>query len=463
MGVNFSAFEIGRRALHANQIGIAVTGQNIANVNTPGYSRQRVLLSPSPSDGSKVRLAGNGVTVDGVRAARDQFIESRLQTETGITGRLEAKRDALSPLDAVFNDSTTNGGIQSALVGFFGAFRDLETRPTSVPLRVAVTSNAETLTAAFHGTRSRLVDIRAGADNALRSTVDDVNTLAQKAADLNVQIRLIENTGGSASDLIDQRSETIRQLSELTGARAIETDDGLVTLTLGDGRALVAGGQAFSLAAASTPPDGLATLTLDGQPVSITDGKIRGLQEAIGEIGAHITSLDQLAESLSARVNTLHASGSDLDGNNGTNFFATPVSGPVTAANIDISATIKADPRLVVAASSGAGSGDATIARGLAGLLQDKTSVVGTETVSYESFYAALVTEAGRGIRSTDDALTTQQLILAQTQAQRDSVSSVSLDEEAINLLQYQKAYEAAARFLKVADEMTQTILSLAQ
>jgi flagellar hook-associated protein 1 FlgK len=117
---------------------------------------------------------------------------------------------------------------------------------------------------------------------------------------------------------------------------------------------------------------------------------------------------------------------------------------------------------LVVTAANGAGSGDATIARSLAGLLQDETSVVGTQTGSYDSFYASLVTEAGLGVRSAEDALSTQQVILTQTQAQRDSVSGVSLDEEAINLLQYQKAYEAAARFLKVADEMTQTILSLA-
>ncbi len=460
MGVNFSAFEIGRRALRTSQLGVTVTGQNIANVNTPGYTRQRVELPPV---GTNLRPSTDGVTPDGIRALRDQFVETRLQTETGITGRLEARRDALAPVDAVFNDTNTASGIHSALTGFFNSFRDLEAQPTSVLLRANVVAKAETLAQAFHTTRGRLTEIRTDADAQLRSNVDEVNKLAQQVAELNAQIRKAENVGENPAGLRDQRGEAARQLSELTGARAIETETGQVTLTLGDGRALVVGDQANALTATSAPPDGLAALTLDGQPVNLTDGKLRGLQEAIGEISGYIISLDQLAESFTQRVNTLHASGSDLDGNNGTNFFNVSGGGSVTAANIEVAAALKDNPRLVVTAANGAGNGDATIARGLAGLLQDQSSVVGTQTGSYESFYAGLVMQAGADIKTTEDALSTQQLILAQTQAQRDSISGVSLDEEAVNLLQYQKAYEAAARFLKVADEMTQTILSLAQ
>jgi flagellar hook-associated protein 1 len=459
MGVNFSAFEIGRRALRASQLGLTITGQNIANVNTPGYTRQQVQLPPL---GTSLLPSGNGVTPDGIRALRDQFVEARLQTETGIAGRLTARRDALTPVDAVFNDANTAGGIQAALTGFFNAFSELEAQPNSAPLRAVVTAKGETLTQAFHTTRGRLIEIRNTVDAELRDTVDAVNTLAPQVASLNAQINIAENIGDNASGLRDQRGELVRQLGELTGARAIESDN-QVTLTLSDGSPLVVGGEAFTLTATSAPPDGLATLSLAGQPVNLTDGKLRGLQEAIGEVGGYITSLDQLAESLAERVNTLHASGSDLDGNNGTDFFTASGGGAVTAANIEVAAALKTNPRLVVAAANGAGSGDATIARSLAGLLRDQNSVIGGQTGSYETFYAGLVTEAGAALRTTEDALSTQQLILAQTQEQRASVSGVSLDEEAVNLLQYQKAYEAAARFLKVADEMTQTILSLAQ
>lgn len=463
MGVNFSAFEIGRRALRASQLGINITGQNIANVNTPGYTRLKVEVVPTVNNGGSIRLTSNEITQDGVRALRDQFVEARLETETGLTGRLTARRDALVPVDAAFNDSNLAGGLHSSLTSFFNSFRDLEANPTSVPLRAAVVAKADTLAAAFQTTSGRLGDIRDEADATVRNTTEQVNTLAKQVADFNVQIPLIENSGGSASELRDQRGEVVRQLAQLTGVRSIESSEGQVTLAFSDGRALVIGSEAHELQITDTPPHGLAQLSLNGQPVDFTSGELRGLSEALGEIQNQLDSLDDLAASVADRVNTLHASGSDLDGNNGTAFFTANGGGTVTASNLIVAAAIKANPRLVVAAANGAGSGDASIARGIAGLLNDKTSTIGSETTSFESFYSTLVTNAGDGVRAAEDALATQQLILQQTQAQRDAVSGVSLDEEAINLLQYQKSYEAAARFLKVADEMTQTILSLAQ
>lgn len=459
MGVNFSAFEIGRRALRASQLGVTITGQNIANVNTPGYTRQQVKLPPI---GTNLQPGGNEIGPDGLRAIRDRFVEARLNTETGLTGRLQARRDALAPVDAVFNDANTNGGIQAGLTGFFGAFRELEANPTSVPLRAVVGAKAEVLADSFQVTRGRLTEIRSNNDAAYGNGVDQVNILTEQVADLNRQVAIAENIGENASGLRDQRGELVRQLAELTGGRATEAGS-LVTFQLADGKSLVVGTQAFKLGTQSTPPDGLTEATLDGQTANFSSGKLKGLQEAITEITGQITSLDELAASVADRVNTLHTSGSDLDGNAGTDVFLANGGGAITAANIEFNSALKTNPRLIVTRAAGAGTGDATVARSLAGLLQDQTSVIGTQTGSFESFYAELVTQAGQGVQIAEDALSTQQLILAQAQAQRDSVSGVSLDEEAVNLLQYQKAYEAAARFLKVADEMTLTILSLAQ
>jgi flagellar hook-associated protein 1 len=463
MGVNFSAFEIGRRALRTSQLGINITGQNIANVNTPGYTRLKLEVTPSPTNGASLRLGNSEISADGIYAVRDQFVEARLQTETGQLGRLQARSDALAPIDAIFTEAAAGGGLQSALVGFFGAFRDLEAQPTSVSVRATVVAQAETLTTAFRTTRERLSDLRSEVNSTMLNTVERVNQLAEQVAQFNSKISIAENNGDLATDLRDQRGEVVRELAELTGARTTQDTSGSFTLTLPDGRALVVADQTFRLDAVSTPPDGLVTLEMNGQAVSLNNGKLRGLQEAVDEINGHLTSLDQLAESLADRVNTFHTSGSDLYGNPGLALFNAQGGGAVTAANIQLDAAFTANPRLIVAAAAGAGSGDATIARSLGGLLSDQSSVVGGQTGSFENFYSTLVTTAGNSVRSAEDALATQQLILAQTQAQRDSVSGVSLDEEAINLLQYQKAYEAAARFLKVADEMTQTILSLAQ
>jgi flagellar hook-associated protein 1 FlgK len=459
MGLNFSSFDIGRRALRSAQLGIDITGKNIANVNTPGYTRLKLA---NLENGSTLEVSGDKLTVDGVRQERDRLIEARLQKETANTGRLSAKRDALQPVDAVFNDASSPGGIQSALSGFFGAFRALEAQPTSVEARTSIANKAETLANAFQSARGRLGDIRSDANSEVLSTVSEANPLLQRVADLNGKISAAENLGEIAFELRDQRAQAVTELSEKIGVRVSETADGKVTLSLDDGRALVVGERAFTLGASGTP-DGSLSLQVDGEPVAISNGKLKGLQEALDEIDGQISDLDDLAGSVADRVNTLHASGSDLDGNNGTNLFASADGDPINAANISLSATIKANPRLVVGAANGAGSGDSTIAREAAGLLQDRTSLVGGQTTSFDSFYASLVTRAGSSLSSTDDLLKTQQLILSQTTAQRESVSGVSLDEEAINLLQYQRAFEAAARFLNVADEMTRTILELAR
>lgn len=459
MSLNFSAFEIGRRALFANQLGINITGQNISNVNTPGYSRQRVLLGDSVPMNFNGYSIGTGVTIQGIEAFRNRFIESRIQTETGIAGRLNAQLDSLSQVETSLQ-GTSGGGLQNALNNFFGAFRDLDANPNSVSIRAVVAQKGSALASAFQATRTRLSDIRQGADTQIRATVDEVNSLSQRVADLNNQIRNAENSGGEASALRDQRGVLANRLSELTGAHSVENADGTINLTIGEGRALVIGDRAAQVAATSAPPLGLATLTLDGEPAVFDEGTIRGLQNSIDETTKQINDLDGLAAQVVERVNNLHQTGTDLDGGAGTNFFNT--GNPVTAANISINAAITTNPRLIAASPLNQPGQNGTIAGEIANLLNDRNTTVGTRTGSFSSIFGSMLTDAGEQVSSAENNLETQAAILAQATAQREAVSGVSLDEEAVNLLQYQKAYEAAARFLKVADEMTQTILSLA-
>jgi len=461
MSINFSAFEIGRRALNANQAGISITGQNIANVNTPGYSRQRVQLVESAPMHFNGYSVGNGVTIAGVQDFRDNFIESRLQTETGIAGRLNARRDALAPVEATLQGSE-NGGLQNSLNNFFAAFRDLEANPNSVALRASVAQKGAGIANAFQTTRGRLGEIQLGTDGQIRAKLEQANSLSEKIADLNLKIQTSEATGGIASGLRDQRGEYAKQISEITGARATQNSDGTLTVTIGEGRPLVSGEKAFRLTVTNTPPLGLSSIAIDGQPAVFDEGSIRGLQEALAETSKQIGTLDGLAASVVSRVNILHTSGTDLDGNAGIKFFDDSTT-PVTAANIKINAAITANPRLVVASPLNQPGQTGTVAGAIANLLTDQTSTVNSQTGSFSSIFSSMISLAGEQVRTADDALQTQSAIISQLSAQRESVSGVSLDEEAINLMQYQKAYEAAARFMKIADEMTQTILSLAQ
>jgi flagellar hook-associated protein 1 len=463
MGLNFSSYELSRRALVANQLGMAVTGQNIANVNTPGYTRQKVALASTETRLIGTQMTAAGVSVEGFISFRDRFVESRLQRETAIAGRWEAQRDALSPVDAVFNEAE-GGGISSAMNSFFGSFRDLEAYPSSVPLRAVAVEKGNLLVTAFHATAARLQDIRTDVDTRTRIMANDVNSLTSQIAALNQNIREGEYKGETTSELRDKRAETMRQLSELTGAYGVEADDHTLTVTIGDGRALVLGTKAETIDPVPQPPSGLVTLMLNGTPAVFSSGKLRGLIDARGQIESRMTELDELAQGIAERVNTLHTAGTDLDGNPGTPFFAVPDNGqPVTAGSISVSSALRVNPRLVVTSQLAQPASAASTAGAIANLLTDTSSTVGSQTGSFSSIYARIVSNAGAGVKSADDAYQTQQFMLTQTTAQRDAVSGVSLDEEAINLLQYQRAYEAAARFLKVADEMTQMILALGQ
>src|SRR5438132_2541293 len=166
MSINFSAYEIGRRALTASHIGIDVTGQNIANVNTPGYSRRGVHVVESAITDITGHTIATGVQVAGITSFRNDFIQSRIQTETGVTGRLSAERDALSAVEPILQ-GTENGGLQAAMNGFFGSFRDLEARPDSLPLRSVVAQRGAALASTFRSTRAGLDDIRSGLDRQM--------------------------------------------------------------------------------------------------------------------------------------------------------------------------------------------------------------------------------------------------------------------------------------------------------
>lgn len=461
MGINFSAFEIGRRALRAQQLGIAVAGQNIANVNTPGYTRQQLLLAPAPPDGSRPISIGVGVVVQGVAAARDRFIEARLQRETGIAGRLNAERDVFAVIEGAFGNAS-EGGVGQALTSFFNSFRDLEANPTSVPLRTSVVARAVDLANAFHLTRSRLQSVYRDAQVEAGALVEEVNRLAAQVAELNRQISIAAKTGNISSALEDQRGEIVKRLTELVGVNAVENPGGDVTLTFSDGRALVLNDRAFAMNMISVA-NGVPIITLDGQPISADSGRIGGLLNAVSAVDGHIVALDGLAAAVAARVNQLHTSGEDLDGNAGVTFFVSSNGGPIDAATLSVNPALTASPRRVVAAATGAGNGDATVARAIANLISDSNQTVGSRSGSFTSIFSSIVADAGDQLRVAEDGLAAQQSIVAQVVAQRESVSGVSLDEEAINLMQYQRAYEAAARFLKVADEMTQTLIALGQ
>jgi flagellar hook-associated protein 1 FlgK len=460
MATLFSSLEIGRKSLYAQQIALQVTGNNIANVNTPNYTRQKVVLTPSFTVPTAAGQLGTGVDVLKIEAVRDQFIEARVQNVTQEQSKQEALSNNLSQVEAVFNIGKQ--GIQDGITNFFNSWSALSTDPESASLRNSVVTAAKNLTSNVQGSYNQLVDLRQNINKNVIDAVNQINSLASNIAAINVQISLTENTGTGASNLRDERTRLLGQLSGLVDINYYETEDGSFTISTSGGNALVTGGQANPLTTTATAPAGMVQINSGYQDItsSIKGGALAGLLETRDKaIPDYQDRLDTLAQSLITQVNTVHAAGTNLQIPPGTNlnFFAPTVVGSSPARYFSLDNAILADSKNIAAAQS-TSPGDNANSIAIADLANQKLLSGNTETFS--QYYGSLQFAIGNDSKTAQLANDTQSSLLTQLQNQRDSASAVSLDEEAIDMMKYQRAYQASSRFISVIDQLTAQLLS---
>lgn len=441
-------------ALMADQGALDVTTNNVANANTPGYSRQRAILTENNPLVMGPLTFGTGVDLQQVQSVRDPILQLRIDQETQQQGSLNSSVTSLQQIEVMFN-SASGSDIGAQLSNFFSSVQQLSTDPASLSLRQGVLTAAGNLAKAFNNTASNLTQQQRSLDLNVAQSVQQINTLTSQIAKLNTQIASVRNTGGNASAFLDQRDQLVNQLSSLIDVSQIKSDDGL-TLTTSNGTALVAGPQSFDL---TTQPDasGLQHIFAQGKDItaSITSGQIAGLLQVRDEnIPALLSSLDSLASSFANAVNAANAGGFDLQGNAGGNLFAPPpVSGVGAAASMAVATT---DPNAIAASSDGSAGSNGNLAAISA--VHDQPIVSGQTPTD---FYSNLVFGIGSDIANGSAEQNASQLTLQQLQDQRGSISGVSLDEEASNMILYQQAYNAAARVVSAINEMMDTAVNL--
>ena len=456
----FGSMSIALRSLLAQQGAVGTTTNNIANANTPGYSRQRPVLSEEDPVLVGGLLIGSGVTMSSVESIRDKILELRIQQETQQQGSMDAFVTSMGQVEALFNE-TAGVGLQDMLSKFFADFQALSVNPTNLPLRQAVLTSAENLAGAFRQTTSSLATVRSGLDRSVVQTVDEINQLTTQIAGLNGQIQALEGTGQDAGALVDQRNTALDQLSGLVDVAVIDSGDGGLTVTTTGGTALVAGVTSMSLETQVDPTSGMHHVYCQGTDITstLTGGKIKGLLDARDDaIPSALSDLDNLAAGLIDSVNALHQTGYDLNGSPGQAFF-TPFTQLVPGSNAGAAASISValtDPSMVAASSDGT-PGSNGVATALAGL--GDQAIVAGQTAG--DFYANLVSRIGNRISDASTQLEAENLVLRQLQNQRSAISGVSLDEEASALIRYQRAFEAAARVISVVDELTVTTINM--
>lgn len=437
------------RALDAQRAGLDVTGQNIANLNTDGYVRRTIELAQSGAGQS-------GVEVLGVRARRDVMLEARVRQEVPAEAREGAIADSLAVVEVSLG--APGASLDKQLTAFFDAFSDLANDPTSTVLRDSVVLQGTLIGRAFGDLASRLADARRMADAEVRGGVDRLNALSAQAAGLNAGIA--GANGADTEGLQDQLGVVLKEMSELAGVSVVPRADGGADVSVGNGRALVMGAEAYALSGTSVAPSGLAAVILGSADITadITKGRLAGwLSVRDARIPSYSTSLDTIALALTDEVNTLHRGGTDLLGGTGRDFFV-PIAGVAgAAAAIAMDPGVAADSRLVGASLSGT-AGDNTVAKAIAGV-RDARIVGGTATLA--EGWGQLVYQVGTETQTAQAQRKSRQEIVDQVEKLRDQVSGVSLDEEAAMMMRFQRAYEATAKYFSAVDQMLATLMRI--
>ena len=311
--------DIAKRALAANQLGVEVTGNNIANVNTPGYSRQKVNFETSQALPMPYGPLGYGVQISGIERAFDPLVAARLDQNTSSLADYQARKADLDQIASLFNE-TQDGGLSQLFSEFWDAWNDVADNPTGAGERQTLLGKAQTLADAFSFRADQLVQARNDITQRLGPVIEEINAHAARIAQLNGEIQAIETPEHHANDLRDERQSELNQLSELIGIRYYTTGNGTINVTLANGVSLVQSMDSYSLRYEITPSDTVAVIWQG--PGGTEEDVTSGLEG--GELSGHIAvrdtmipqfqgDLDALAQELIAGVNTLHSQGVGLE------------------------------------------------------------------------------------------------------------------------------------------------------
>jgi flagellar hook-associated protein 1 FlgK len=436
-------------ALNADQEALNVVANNVANASTPGYTEE----TPDWQENQSIEINGvsygQGVTETGATSQRNRVLETQLDQQQQLAASSSSRLTALDTLQALFTPDTGStsskaGDIGSDITSFFDSFSSLEANPTNNSDRQAVLSAAGTLSADISGAAASLNSQRSALDQEASGVTSQVNSLTTSIAQLNQQIQST-SPNADAGTLEDQRQEDISQLSQLVGINQITTEDNGLEITTGT----VNGVTDFFV----SNQDITAQLTTGG-------GSLGGYLTARDtDIPGALSSLDQLAYSISTSVNAQNNAGTDYDGNTGTtaaplNIFNEPTTVAGSALNMSV---VMTDPNQISAAGAGDGTGDSSNATALYDL--GSKAIVNGQTAT--NYYSNFVSTLGSTVSGVETENTAQTAAVTQLQTQYDSLSSVNLNDEASAMSTLERSYQAASQVFTMLNTIMNSALNL--
>lgn len=465
MGTISSAFSLITQALEADQSALSIVANNVANANTPGYTREL----PNWQENQPLTIGGvsygRGVSQTGATSVRDNVLQKRLIQQQQLASASGARLTALNTVQALFTPASgaagsTAGEIGTDITSFFSAISSLEGYPTSNPLRQQVLSSAATLAGDISNAAISLEGRKSALDQDAAAVTSQVNALTSAIASLNRQIQSTSAAAG-AGTLEDLRQQDISQLSQLVGINQITTDNKGLSISTTSGQMLVMEGSSFQLTTGSVSGSThffVGTKDVTSQLAS-GGGELGGyLTARDGDIPNVLASLDQLAYSVSTQVNTLNNAGTDLSGDNlnAGDIFSQPAQVTGSASSM---AVLMTDPSHIAAAALGQGMGDSANATAMANL-GNQSIVNGQKPTDY---YSNFVTVLGSTIAGVQAENTAQNASVTQLQSQNSALSSVNLNDEAAFMQQFERSYQAASQVFTMLDKIMASALNLGQ
>ncbi|MGZ3592820.1 MAG: flagellar hook-associated protein FlgK [Syntrophales bacterium] len=453
-------FNTARDAISANLTAMNVTGSNIANVNTPGYSRLRpdfgsIGVFNTASDQQQV-----GVKITSIERLYDKYLDQQVVQQEQYGAYSQSQLDVLNNVQTVFNEST-GGGVNDLLSQFWGAWSQLSANPSGITERDSLVSVSQSLASMFNQKANELINIQNDTNNEISSDVTKLNTDLAQLADYNDKIVQIQNSGGTAADLCDKRTELLKNISQIADVNYYEEKDGSVNVYISNGRSLVEGTNVWNLNVKANPNNSnYYDIVFADAPNQVINGDLKGGQLAglidvrDNKVAGYLNDLNSMASTIITKVNALNSSGYDLNGNAGGNFFSTT---STLAKDMQVDSSIVADVRKIAAGTTVNGDGDN--ASSIAALQNDASSMGSGMTI--DNFYESLTSRVGQDVVNAQNTLDHQTFVMNQLENQRDAVSGVSLDEEMLNLIKYQAAYNAAGRLVATVNTMMNNLINL--
>lgn len=444
----------------ASQAALNASSQNIANVMTPGYTRQGVLLAAQQPLMSGAITAGSGVQVTSLLRFADSYKSQQLWAANSQLGAHDTMQPYLTQLEQVMNSSTAS--INVGLDGFFRALNAASVDPSSSPLRQQVLTSAGALAQSFNSLSQVLVNQRTAVDAQRGSMVTQINSLSSAVAKLNQEITAAQARGINASGLIDQRDLSIDELAKLVGIQVMDQPNGARNVALLSGPPLVADGLAATLAVQGTA-SGAQVLTLQFAKESFTlsDAQMGGQLGGLGQMEQQVLvplqqSLADMASGVASAVNAQLAAGYTPAGAAGVPLFSFT---PGSSSPLAVVAGLQAQD---LAFSGNAGTpGDSSNLLQIIGLRGQALSISGLGAVTLSDAYTQLLGRLGTQSQQNQTALTTAQTVRTQAEESWKSTSGVSQDEEATNLVQYQQMYQANMKVIAVANQLFDSTMAM--